>query len=74
MEGKLVSFDIDNESCLLCKKCLEDGFCFENLFTLDPNGKEEIRFKPEGMKNCSQCLKCFLNCPSNAIIPKFVSQ
>ena len=73
-EGKLVSFDIDKESCLLCKKCLEDGFCFENLFTLEirPDGKEIIMFKPEGMKNCSQCLKCFKNCPNNAIIPKFV--
>ena len=75
-EGKLVSFDIDEESCLLCKKCLNDGFCIENLFTLEitHEGKEEIKFKLEGMKNCFQCLKCFLNCPNNAIIPKFVSK
>ena len=72
-EGSLVSFDIDEERCLLCKKCLEKGFCFENLFIIKsyPNGKEKIKFKQEGMKNCSQCLKCFLNCPNNAIIPKF---
>ena len=66
-EGILISFEIDEDSCLLCKKCLEDGFCFENLFSLgvNPDGKEEIKFNSEDMSSCYQCFKCFKECPNS---------
>ena len=71
-EGKLTNFEIDYEKCIVCKKCLEDGFCFQNLFDceIDPDtGEEIIQFNKKKMELCEKCLKCFSNCPNNAIIP-----
>ncbi|MFX1452954.1 MAG: 4Fe-4S binding protein [Promethearchaeota archaeon] len=70
-EGKLKGFSIDPEKCTLCKTCLNDDFCFKNLFKLqiDENGKELIKFQKKNLSDCYKCLKCFKNCPSNAIIP-----
>ena len=71
-EGKLSEFKIDRDKCTVCKKCLEPGFCFKNLFEseIDPEtGKSMIKFKKESMELCESCLKCFSNCPNNAIIP-----
>jgi len=72
-EGKLKGFCIDQEKCTLCKACLEEDFCFQNLFELkkDENtNKEWIEFRKENLSNCFKCLKCFKNCPNNAIIPE----
>lgn len=72
-EGKLKGFYIDSEKCVLCKLCLNDDFCFQNLFELkqDKNiDKEWIEFRKENLSNCFKCLKCFKNCPSNAIVPE----
>ena len=71
-EGKLTGFRIDHEKCELCKLCIEEDFCFQNLFELkkDENtDKEWIEFRKENLSNCFKCLKCFKNCPNNAIIP-----
>ncbi len=71
-EGKLTNFKIDNDKCTVCKKCLEPGFCFQNLFEfkIDPEtGKTIIIFNKESMDSCESCLKCVSNCPNNAIIP-----
>ena len=71
-EGRLVNFKIDKERCTVCKKCLESNFCFQNLFKLefDSNSKEEyITFRNSSMDKCKNCLKCFKDCPNNAIIP-----
>lgn len=72
-EGKLTGFRIDHEKCELCKLCIEEDFCFQNLFELkkDENtDKEWIEFRKENLSNCFKCLKCFKNCPNNAIIPE----
>ena len=72
-EGKLKGFSIDHEKCALCKLCIEKDFCFQELFKLkkDKNAnKEWIEFQKENLSNCFKCLKCFKNCPNNAIIPE----
>ena len=71
-EGRLVDFKIDKERCTVCKKCLDPNFCFQNLFELriEPDTKEEyIAFKNISTDKCKNCLKCFKDCPNNAIIP-----
>lgn len=71
-EGRLVDFKIDKERCTVCKKCLESNFCFQNLFELriDSDTEEEyIKFNNNSMDKCKNCLKCFKDCPTNAIIP-----
>ena len=71
-EGRLVDFKIDKERCSVCKKCLESNFCFQNLFKLaveSNTNKEYIKFDNNSMDKCSNCLKCFKDCPNNAIIP-----
>ncbi|MFX0143010.1 MAG: 4Fe-4S binding protein [Candidatus Hodarchaeota archaeon] len=71
-EGKLVGFHINQDKCNLCKLCIEEDFCFQNLFQLgkeDNSNKEWIQFNEGDFSNCFKCLKCFKNCPNNAIIP-----
>ncbi len=71
-EGELINFKIDKERCTVCKKCLESDFCFQNLFELeiDPDTKQEyIVIINTSMDKCKNCLKCFKDCPNNAIIP-----
>ena len=71
-DGQLIDFEIDSERCTVCKKCLEEGFCFQNLYVLiiDPDSdKKQITFNKKNMDLCQNCLKCFVNCPNNAIIP-----
>jgi ferredoxin len=71
-EGQLIDFEIDSERCTVCKKCLEEGFCFQNLYVLIINpdsDKKKITFNKKIMDLCQNCLKCFVNCPNNAIIP-----
>ena len=71
-EGQLIDFEIDSEKCTVCKKCLEEGFCFQNLYVLitDPDsGKKKIAFNKKNMDLCQNCLKCVVSCPNNAIIP-----
>ena len=71
-DGELKGFYIDPEKCSLCKLCLKDNFCFQDLFKLqiDDHQKEKIEFQDEDLSKCFKCLKCFKCCPSNAIIPK----
>jgi ferredoxin len=72
-DGQLIDFEIDSERCTVCKKCLEEGFCFQNLYVLiiDPDSdKKQITFNKKSMDLCQNCLKCFVNCPNNAITPK----
>ena len=70
-EGHLKGFRIDSEKCSLCKICLNNDFCFQNLFELrkDDNEKEWIEFQKKNLSDCFKCLKCFKNCPNNAILP-----
>ena len=70
-EGKLKGFKIIEEKCKLCGKCLEEDFCFQDLFELakDENDKKMIQFKDGDFSKCKSCLKCFKDCPENAIIP-----
>jgi len=71
-DGQLIDFEIDCERCTVCKKCLEEGYCFQNLYVLiiDPDSdKKQITFNKKNMDLCQNCLKCFANCPNNAIIP-----
>jgi len=76
LEGeRLIDFKIDKERCTVCKKCLESNFCFQNLFNLcveSDTNKEYIEFNNNSMDKCNNCLKCFKNCPNNAIIPNIV--
>lgn len=75
-EGSLKGFYIDKEKCNLCKLCLEETFCFQNLFKLKIDNvtrKNLIEFKNENISDCLKCLKCFKNCPNNAIIPEIVN-
>ncbi len=75
-EGTLKGFDIDQDKCNLCKRCLEQDFCFQTLFSLEKDkktGKEFIVFKKDSMQNCFKCLKCFKTCPSNAILPTIIN-
>ena len=74
-EGKLVGFAIDQEKCTLCRVCLEEDFCFQNLFKLEMDkktGKKLIRFHKKSLSKCFKCLKCFKNCPNNAILPEII--
>ncbi len=74
-EGNLKGFCIEKEKCDLCKLCLEEDFCFQELFKLktDELSREEfIIFNKENILECLKCLKCFKNCPKNAIIPEIV--
>jgi ferredoxin len=71
-EGKLNGFIIDQDKCNLCKKCLQKDFCFQNLFELRKDkeiNREWIEFQKKNLNKCFKCLKCFKNCPNNAIIP-----
>jgi ferredoxin len=74
-EGKFDGFSIDKTKCNLCKTCLEENFCFQDLFKLQKyeEGKEKIIFKKDDMSRCFKCLKCFRNCPNNAIIPEIIT-
>jgi len=75
-EGKLMGFCIDQEKCNLCKLCLEEKFCFQNLFRLkkdEKTGEEFIEFHKENLPKCFKCLKCFKNCPNNAILPEIIN-
>jgi len=75
-EGKLMGFCIDQEKCNLCKLCLEEKFCFQNLFRLkkdEKTGDEFIEFHKENLPKCFKCLKCFKNCPNNAILPEIIN-
>lgn len=72
-EGKLKGFEIDPERCVMCKQCLEEGFCFQQLYKLEKDaetGEEKIVFDDENISECFKCLKCFKSCPNNAIMPK----
>ncbi len=71
-EGKLSSFEIDEKKCSLCKKCLSSDFCFRNLYKLEKDENSDkflIVFNETSLKPCLSCLKCFKECPNNAIIP-----
>lgn len=70
-QGKLEGFLIDPDKCNVCKLCLKEGFCFQNLFELQKgsSGKERIKFRKTDLSECYKCLKCFRSCPSNAILP-----
>ncbi|GAH80203.1 unnamed protein product, partial [marine sediment metagenome] len=35
---------------------------------------EYIEFNNESMNKCSNCLKCFKDCPNNAIIPNISTE
>jgi len=73
-EGRLKGLFIDSEKCTLCKFCLNNDFCFQNLFELqkDKNGKEFIYFRKNNFSECNKCLNCFKNCPNNAILPEII--
>ena len=74
-EGKLTGFHIDPDKCTLCGLCLKQDFCFQNLFELSKESgttPQTIQFRKEKISNCFGCLKCFKNCPNNAIIPDIV--
>ena len=70
-EGKIFGFSIDSEKCNLCKTCLNDDFCNKNLFEIhiDERGNQYIKFQDVNLQKCNRCLKCFKNCPNNAIMP-----
>ncbi len=70
-DGQLKGFEIDPEKCTLCKTCLNDDFCFQDLFKLgkNENMKDMVVFQEENLSGCFKCLKCFKNCPNNAITP-----
>ena len=70
-EGTLKGFRINGERCRLCGRCIEPNFCLQNLFELvkDDKGKKRIKFKEGDSSKCMSCLKCFKDCPENAIIP-----
>ncbi len=75
-EGNLKGFKIDSAKCTLCKSCLKDNFCLQNLFKLqrDENNTEFIQFREKDLLECSKCLKCFRLCPNNAIIPVIIQK
>ena len=61
------------EALSLTKRCIEEDFCFQNLFEFKQDihtDKKWIEFHNESLSKCSKCLKCFKNCPNNAIIPE----
>ena len=71
-KGQLNGFFIDKEKCNLCKICLKNEFCFQNLFRLqrDKNGEEKINFQKKEFTECYKCLICLKNCPNKAIYPE----
>jgi ferredoxin len=74
-EGELKGLSIDHEKCEFCKLCIEEDFCFQQLFSRKKNkitGLEQIEFKEGDFHKCFKCLKCFKECPYNAIIPIIV--
>ncbi|MCK4687745.1 MAG: 4Fe-4S binding protein [Candidatus Lokiarchaeota archaeon] len=73
-QGQLKGFSIDSEKCALCKICLKEDFCLQNLFELqkDKNGKEWIIFRKNNFSECNKCLNCFKNCPNSAILPEII--
>ena len=74
-EGKLTGFHIKPEKCTLCKLCLKEDFCFQNLFELSKEtdtAPQSIQFRKEKISDCFGCLRCFKICPNNAIIPDIV--
>lgn len=71
-EGALKGFEIDDQKCTLCKTCLSPDFCFQNLYELKEDkesNQEYIIFNQGSIEKCQSCLKCFKECPNNAIIP-----
>ena len=71
-EGTLKGFNINQKKCKRCDLCLKEDFCFQGLFYLEEDkvdGKEKIKFRSENLSKCFQCLKCFKECPGNAITP-----
>ncbi|MEJ2251522.1 MAG: 4Fe-4S binding protein [Candidatus Lokiarchaeota archaeon] len=71
-EGTLKGFQIDEIRCKLCKKCISENFCFQNLYEVkkdEIDSKEYISFNKKDISRCWKCLKCFKTCPENAIIP-----
>ncbi|MFX0044136.1 MAG: 4Fe-4S binding protein [Candidatus Hodarchaeota archaeon] len=73
-EGRLKGFYIDSGRCNLCKFCLNNDFCFQNLFELqkEKNGQEYIYFRKNNFSECNKCLNCFKSCPNNAILPEII--
>ncbi|MFX1346004.1 MAG: 4Fe-4S binding protein [Promethearchaeota archaeon] len=69
-QGKLKGFLIDSDKCNICKLCLMEDFCFQNLFELqrERDGREWIKFRNTDLSECYRCLKCFRSCPNNAIL------
>jgi len=69
--GQLKGFTIDPDKCTLCKACINDNFCFKELFKLKKNGelKNIVEYQGKDSSECLNCLRCFKNCPNNAIIP-----
>lgn len=69
----MIDFEIEKDKCSLCKNCLQEGFCFYNFFSLKKekeSGNEIIIFMKNNNRNrCINCLKCYKDCPNNAIIP-----
>ncbi|MBD3197480.1 MAG: 4Fe-4S dicluster domain-containing protein [Candidatus Lokiarchaeota archaeon] len=70
LEGKtLEGFEIDENRCNLCLNCTKDKFCFQNRFKFIESEKK-INFDSQNLGDCLNCLKCFKDCPQNAILPK----
>lgn len=56
-------FTIDSDICNLCKICVE--YCpVDNLSIEETIDKPEVKYGPD----CIFCMRCFNNCPVNAII------
>ncbi len=70
-EGELTGFTIDIEKCTLCLECTKEDFCFQNRYFFEKE-KKKIIFDDKDLKNCFNCLKCFKNCPNNAIVPEIL--
>ena len=74
-KGELQGFKIDNDRCKMCGQCVAEDFCLQNLFeiktVMDENGKRKqiVHFNDGDLSKCRGCLKCFKDCPNNAIIP-----
>ena len=69
-----MGFEILKDRCELCGKCTEPDFCLQNLFEMisDEEGNKFIQFKTGDFSLCKGCLKCFKDCPNNAIIPTLI--
>jgi len=53
-------FDIDNEKCSMCRRCLDN--CPVDNFTFNDN---QVKFKND--TDCLRCMRCINNCPKDAI-------